>query len=81
MTSVDKMHALNRFSNTPIVNENVIKGNHSTLEAKRQIEISKDELNDIISYKEKLENDRAYSHFSNQIKNFYRRFISGTRKS
>ena len=69
--SDEKLQALNRFSsfnNTPVVNESVIQGKHLRREGKRYIEINKDELNDILSHKEKFEQERANIHFSNQIK-------------
>ena len=69
--SDEKLQALNRFSsfnNTPFVNESVIQGKHLHREGKRYVEIDKDELNDILSHKEKFEHERANTHFLHQIK-------------
>ena len=66
--SEERLQALDRFSNTPLINNSVIKGNYASREGKRKIEISKDELDHIVGYKEKFRQDQAYSHFSNSIK-------------
>ena len=68
--SKDKLRALNRFSKTPIINDNVVKGNyHSTGEGKRFLQITKDELEHIIRHKEQFEQDMAYSYFSKRMAN------------
>ena len=68
--SEDKLRALNRFSKTPIMNDNVVKGNyHSSGEGKKLLEITKDELDHIIRHKEQFEQDMAYSYFSKRMTN------------
>ena len=69
--SDEKLQALNRlssFNHTPVINESVIQGKHLRREGKRYIEINKDELNDILSHKEKFEQERANTYFSNQMR-------------
>ena len=68
--SDDKLQALNRFgsfNNDPVINENVIQGSYLQRGGKRYLEISKEELNDILSHKEQFEHDQAKSHFTRQI--------------
>ena len=64
--SDDKLKALNRFSsfsNAPVLNENVFQGNYLQRGGKRYLEINSDELNDILSHKEKF--DFKQSHRRN----------------
>lgn len=70
-TSNDKLKSLDRFSrrpNAPIINESIVKGNYLQRQGRRYIEISHDELNDILSHKERFEREQANSHFTSHLK-------------
>lgn len=62
----DKLRALDKF-NTPNINDRVFMI-FPPREGKKYIDISKDELDHIISYKENFEHDLARIHFTNKVK-------------
>ena len=57
----EKLRALEKFS-TPNINDKVFMV-FPPREGKKYIDISKDELDHIISYKENFEHDQAHIHF------------------